>query len=289
MPGGSPAAKTTAGKESICLDLKHAQGRAIAQQLVRKADILVHNYRPGVAERLGLGEDELRQMNPGLIWVAVTGYGRHSPGARRPSTHPCAGAASGGASYQAGSALSARWESYAELCEISRRLVRANESNPDPNTSVVAASAILLALLHRERTGEGQGVYVNMLTANLYANAEDALAYDGKPPRRQPDDQLYGLSATYRLYRSADGWVFVGVGSDDEWVRLCRAVGRSDLTTDARFRSAAARLDNNDVLADALAALLATRRSSEWEDIGLTAKVGLVSADATTAGAFFSD
>ena len=150
-------------------------GRSL-NKLYVDADILVHNYRPGVAERLGLGEEELRQMNPALIWVAVTGYGRHSPGAGRPSTHPCAGAACGGASYQAGDPPYRLAGSRTPSCARSRGVwLRANESNPDPNTSVVAASAILLAFLHRERTGEGQGVYVNMLTANLYVNAEDAL------------------------------------------------------------------------------------------------------------------
>ena len=88
IAGGTPAAKTTAGKSSICVDLKQADGRRIARELSPDADVVVHNARPGVAERLGLGEDELRADNPGLIWVSLTGYGRHSPSAAAPGHAP---------------------------------------------------------------------------------------------------------------------------------------------------------------------------------------------------------
>lgn len=273
VPGGAPAAKTTAGKESVCIDLKKPEGRALARALAERADVLVHNYRPGVAERLGLGEADLRATNPGLVWVSIAGYGRHSPSAPRPATHPCAGAAMGGAGYQAGAALTAPCASIADVREMARQLIRANESNPDPNTSVVATAATLLALLHRERTGEGQAVYVNMLTANLYANADDALAYEGKPARPAPDADLLGLAPGYRLYRAASGWVFLGLGSDAERARFTAAVGRTDLAPDD---------------ADALAALFATRTADEWEAVGVAARVGLVRADAATPGIFFS-
>ena len=113
----------------------------IARQLCAGADIVVHNARPGVPERLGLGEEQLRADNPGLIWVSLTGYNRHSPAARRPSTHPCAGAAAGGAGYQAGPALTATCETLDEVREISRQLMRANEANPDPNSGVVLGGA----------------------------------------------------------------------------------------------------------------------------------------------------
>ncbi len=273
VPGGAPAAKTTAGKESICIDLKKPEGRAVARELALRADVLVHNYRPGVADRLGLGEADLRAVHPGLVWVSIAGYGRHSPSAPRPATHPCAGAAMGGAGYQAGAALTAPCDTLADVREIARQLIRANESNPDPNTSVVAASATLLALFHRERTGEGQAVYVNMLTANLYANADDALAYAGKPARVMPDAELLGLAATYRLYRAAaESWVFLGLGSEAERARFATAVGRPDLAFD-------------DV---ELTTLFASRPADEWEAVGVAARIGLVRADAATPGIFFS-
>ncbi|HXZ86825.1 MAG TPA: CoA transferase, partial [Myxococcota bacterium] len=237
LAGGGTAVKTTAGKQSICLDLKTAEGRAIAQQLAERADALLHNFRPGVPEKLGIGYAELRARNPRLIWVALNGYGPNGPGANRPSTHPCPGAAMGGAGYQGGAALTRPCTTLAEIRESARQLMRANESNPDPNSSVVCASAIALALLARERHGMGQAVYVNMLVANAYANGDDFLDYAGKPARPAIDAELHGPGAAYRLYRAREGWVFLGITSDAEWQRLCRTAGWSELARDARFAS----------------------------------------------------
>ncbi len=214
LPGGMPAVKTTAGKESICLDLKSAEGRQIVQDLARRADILLHNYRPGVPERLGIGYDELRAQNPTLVWISANGYGPAGPSAKRPSTHPVPGAAMGGAAHQAGAALDKPCTRLEEVREVSRQLMRANESNPDPNTSVVIASAALLGLLARERHGVGQSIYVNMLAANAYANGDDFLDYAGKQKRRAVDAELFGLGATYRLYPASSGWVFLALTTD---------------------------------------------------------------------------
>ena len=260
----------------MCADLKTAAGREIARELVRRADVLVHNYRPGVPERLGLGYDDLHALNPRLVWVSIAGYGRHGSGANRPATHPCAGAAMGGAGYQAASALVAPCETLADVREVARQLMRANESNPDPNTSVVAASATLLALLARERHGVGQAVYVNMLLANGYANADDAVTYAGKPPRLLPDDGLHGLSATYRLYRARTGWVFVAVGSAAEWQRACAVLERPDLASWPMTDDGA------------LGSALATRDADEWERAFVAAGVAVVRADASTPGVFFA-
>ena len=288
VPTGAPAAKTTAGKESICIDLKTPDGRGLARELVAGADVLVHNYRPGVAERLGLGYDDLCVDNPGLVWVSISGYGRRSPSANRPATHPCAGAAMGGAGYQAGAALAMPCESLADVRERARQLIRANESNPDPNTSVVAASATLLALLARRRHGVGQAVYVNMLAANGFANADDALAYEGKPSRAAVDPGLHGLAATYRLYPAGPGWVFLAVPTDGEWRRFCAAAGCTDLADDARFAAAGDRTANDEALAAVLADMFASRSAVEWERLCAASGVACVQADDATPGPFFA-
>ena len=288
IAGGTPTAKTTAGKSSICLDLKNDDGRRIARELVRTADVVVFNTRPGVAERLGLGEKELRAENAGLVYVSLTGYGRHSPGANRPATHPCAGAASGGAAFQAGSAVTAPCDTLAEVREMSRQLMRANEANPDPNTSAVAAAAVLVALLARERFGIGQAVYVNMIAANMYANADDALAYDGKPVRTPCDDEHLGFGAGYRLYRAADGWVFLAVASDAEWRRCWEAIERPDLADDLRFATTVTRRTNDAALAAEMAGVLGRRPAHVWEERFIAASVAGMRADATTPGPFFA-
>jgi crotonobetainyl-CoA:carnitine CoA-transferase CaiB-like acyl-CoA transferase len=219
----------------------------------------------------------------------VTGYPRRSPGANRPSTHPCAGAATGGAGYQGGQALATPCETLADVREISRQLMRANEANPDPNTAVVVGEAVLLALLARERFGIAQPVYVDMLTANMYANADDALQYGGKPPRPVVDDELCGLGAGYRLYRTAAGWLFLAVVSDDEWRRCWTVLERSDLAGDPRFATATARAAADDALTAAIGDVLATRPAGEWEPRFVAAGLAGLCADAATPGRFFAN
>ena len=98
--GGFGAGRVNAGKESISIDLKSAEGQKILHKLIEKTDILIHNYRPGVPERLGIGYEELSAIQPQLVYVSVNGYGPDGPGAHRPSTHPIPGAGIGGAVWQ---------------------------------------------------------------------------------------------------------------------------------------------------------------------------------------------
>ena len=287
-PDGSMAAKTTAGKQSICVDLKSVEGHRIALELARAADVVLYNTRPGVAERLGLSEADVRAGNPEAVWVSVTGYGRHSPGARRPATHPCAGAASGGATIQAGPAIGAPCPTLADVREMSRQLMRANDVCPDPISSAVAASAVLLGLLARERFGIGQAVYVNMIAANMYANSDEAVAYAGQPPSTRLDDQLLGLGAGYRLYPAAEGWVFLALTTDAEWRRGLTVMEHADLADDPRFATAAARSTHDAALAAAVAQALSRRSAVEWEDRFLACGLAGVQADAAPPGAFFA-
>ncbi len=282
------AARVNAGKESIALDLKRAEGREVVHALARTADALIHNYRPGVPERLGIGYAELRAIRPELVYVSVNGYGRAGPGAHRPSTHPIPGAGLGGALLQAGAGEPRACATLPELRETARRLFRANELNPDPNTSMAVASAALLGLRARQRLGVGQEVFVDMFGANAHANADDFVDYAGKPPRPEPDADLFGLSAVWRLYRAAAGWVFLGLARGREWERFCELTGRPDLAADPRFATRAARAEHDGELADALAALFATRAADDWEALLAGEGLGCVRADGASVGAFIA-
>jgi crotonobetainyl-CoA:carnitine CoA-transferase CaiB-like acyl-CoA transferase len=153
---------------------------------------------------------------------------------------------------------------------------------------VVVAEAVLLALLARERHGIGQAVYVNMLTANLYANADDALEYEGKPARPSTDAELTGLGAGYRLYRTADGWLFLAAATDDEWRRCAGVLDAAHLVDDPRFATAAGRTAHDAELTAVLAGLLAAHSAQEWEQRFTAAGVAGVQADASTPGPFFA-
>lgn len=230
MMVGAGAARCNTGKESICLDLKSPKARAVALRLVEKADILVHNYRPGVPERLGLDYDTLARVNPDLVYLASNGYGRKGPGAKRPSTHPIPGAALGGVVWQMGGLPPDTPLDLDQVREVTRALFRANDTNPDPNTSMVVATAAVLGLLARELTGKGQRVFVDMFGANAYANWDDFVSYPGKPERPAVDKGSFGLGPWCRLYACKSGWVFLY--ADDENAR-----GRLDASDEAALEA----------------------------------------------------
>ena len=272
---GFGAAKCNAGKESICLDLKSAAGQAIAQALGAKADVWIHNYRTGVPEKLGIGYDELAAHNPNLVYVSANGYGPGGPGAKRPSTHPIPGAALGGVAWQFGGLPPANVELDSEgLRGTARKLLRANEVNPDPNTSMVVATAALLGLAARRASGAGQKLYVDMFGANAYANWDDFLSYPGKPDRSPVDADGYGLGPLHRLYRCRDGWIFLLVASDAEWQQLAATLGLEVARDDPR-------------LEETLAARFAAGEADDFERRLAPNGVGCVRADGAEPPDFF--
>jgi crotonobetainyl-CoA:carnitine CoA-transferase CaiB-like acyl-CoA transferase len=198
------------------------------------------------------------------------------------------GAAAGGAGYQAGAALAFRCTTLEEIREISRQLFQANEANPDPSSSAVGASAVLLALLASRRHGIGQAVFVDMLTANAWANCDYFLEYQGKLSRPPVDPDLYGLEACYRLYPAKQGWVFLAVPSDREFARFCTAVEREDLARDPRFEGREARRQHDAALAAEIASLLQQRDANTWEKHLTERNVGCVRADGASVGEFFT-
>jgi crotonobetainyl-CoA:carnitine CoA-transferase CaiB-like acyl-CoA transferase len=164
--------------------------------------------------------------------------------------------------------------------EGARQFTRANEGNPDPCSTMAAQTAALLALHARQVTGHGQQAFVSMLSANQYANSDDALSYKGKPERPTLDRWVFGTSALRRLYRTGEGWVCLSAESDEAFARLAQAAGQPGLTTDARFIDRAARAAHRDELAAVLEPVFAARTADEWERVLIAAGVGCVRADA---------
>ncbi len=211
------ASKCNTGKESICIDLKSIEGQEIAQRLAANADVLLHNYRMGVPEKLGIGYETLSKINPKLIYISANGYGPYGPGAKRPSTHPIPGAALGGVLWQIGEIPDPNEQlDNVETRKLARKLLRANEVNPDPNTSMVIATTAVLGLCARNAFGHGQKIFVDMFGANAYANWDDFIGYPGKPARPEVDSNGYGHGPLYRLYETQDGWIFLAVVGERE-------------------------------------------------------------------------
>lgn len=275
--GGFGSMRCNQGKESISVDLKSDAGQELVRKLIQGADIVIHNYRPGVPERLGIGYEQLRAINPGLIYVSANGYGPSGPGAKRPSTHPIPGAAMGGAGYQAGG-VPGELLDIPGLRDASRRLMAANEVNPDPNTAVVVCASAMLGLTAREQTGMGQQIFVDMFGANAYANFDAMVDYPDKPARPPLGPELKGPSPTSRLYPARAGWVFLGITRAAEWHKFCEVTGHSDWHDD--FSS------GTDVQGK-LATLFLEKDASDWDRLFENSGVACVIADASNSAQFF--
>jgi crotonobetainyl-CoA:carnitine CoA-transferase CaiB-like acyl-CoA transferase len=283
--------KNYASKEAVQVNLQSPEGQAIVHQLIARADVLLHNFRPGVPERLTIEWETCQQINPRLIHVYVGAYGATGPHHRRPGAHPIPGALLGGALRQAGRANPpppGRPMNLEEVKETSRLLMRANEANPDPNTSQAVATAIMLALLARSRSGRGQTVEVTMLQANAWANADEAYDYSGRPPCTLPDAQCYGLNALYRLYQASEGWIFLACLTDREWKAFRVTVQRLDLLADSSFATAAARAAHDSQLIAEIEGIFSIHTAGHWERLLTASGVACVRAD-HDVGSFLED
>ena len=284
-------ARTYAGKECLQVDLQTPEGKAIVHKLIAKADVLSHNYRPGVPERLQVDWETCRQINPRLVHVWMGTYGEHGVHARRPGAHPIPGAVMGGAMRQMGWGMPpppAAVMNIEEIVEATRWIMKSNWG-PDQNTSAAVATGIILGLRARDLTGKGQPVHITMLNANAWTNADEYYDYANRPPLAMPDEELHGLHALYRLYRCREGWVFLGCLFQDEWETFCRTVQRGDLLADRRFATRAARQAHDEALSTEIAGIFAGRTAAEWEGLLIKADIGCVRADEALEGEFYAD
>jgi crotonobetainyl-CoA:carnitine CoA-transferase CaiB-like acyl-CoA transferase len=264
------AIKVLQGKESVALDLERPEARALLYRIAAKVDLVLASYRGGVAQRLGVDYQSLRKHNPRLVYLNAPGYGVDGPCARKPAFAPTIGAAMGIGLLQAGPSIPRGPNLTLE--EIKRASVRLNWSaqapgNADGCSALGVATALLLGLIARERTGVGQEMLTSMLCTTAYALSEDAVQYSGRPQRRTADLLLYGISALYRLYEAADGWVFLACPQPREWPLLSAALAEEcTLAADERFRTADDRARDDAALAEVLATVFRRHPAQVWEE-----------------------
>ncbi len=284
LGAGIGSARVNAGKRSLTVDLKSETGRRVVLQLIEAADVLIHNFRPGVPERLGIEYEQVLEINPNIVYLQCNGYGPDGPGALRPSTHPIPGAAMGGVLYQMGERVPEDLQDMDGLRLWTRRLMRANEVNPDPNTAMVITTATTLGLTTRQRTGMGQKILVDMFGANAQANHDDFLSYPGKADRGMPDEMLLGLSPTYRLYPCADdSWVFLALITDIERQRFVDVLEQSAVTPPSAEQLTA----GTEEAVQLLTVLFAQKPAADWQRLLTTAGVGCVQADGLLPSRFW--
>lgn len=268
------------GKESICIDLSKPEGRDLARELCRDADVVIQSYRAGAIERLGLDYASIRAINPDVVYLNASGYGTDGPFGHRPAYAPSIGAGAGAAMANLGlTGEDAATLTIDQIRDISRRLGGAGTTDVAQADGVACnavATAILFGLIARERSGAGQELGTSMLNTSSHMMSGFAVTWPGASPPAMVAADLTGLNALYRIYPAAGGFIFVGVLSDPEWHALAVAVGRPDLAADERFISAAARKANDAALADLLGPIFLTRPADEWEARCTPLRLGVV-------------
>ncbi len=240
-------------KKSVALNVREPEGQEVLRRLVQVSDVVVENLRPGALEKLGLGPEGMRSLNPGLVYAMISGFGR-LPG------------------YESQYAQRPAFDIVAEAMGGVMDLVGFQDRPPtftlyglaDVYSGMVAAYGVLQALFMRERTGKGQLVDVSLLDNMLALNERMVALYSvtGKEPRRGKLEHLWPRGA----YRCADGYVALNVPDDGIWARLAHAMGRPDLVEDPRSANGSSRAANEDFLQPILEAWLANKSREEVVD-----------------------
>jgi crotonobetainyl-CoA:carnitine CoA-transferase CaiB-like acyl-CoA transferase len=233
-------------KRAISVDMKTKQGIAIVRKLALTADVIICNYRPGVAERLGFGYESLCEENPGLIFVSVTGFGPDGPYADQPVYDLVVQGMSGTMPAQGNSGPP----------QMIRSVIA------DKNAAITASSAALAALLARERNdGEGQHVHVPMINAYAQLTLPDLMTGEAFRPKEKVAPFLPNI---FHVWTCADGYLVGMPIEDKQYANLCKALGLEDLAVDERFAGLGARLKNIDEMITLIDAELCDR---PWRDV----------------------
>jgi len=239
---------TNRGKRSIALDLKQPKGLEIARRLIGRADVLVQNFRPQVMERLGLGEPAMRQLNPRLIYVSISGAGDSGPYAEKRVYDPIVQGLSGFADVQA--------EAKTRRPQMIRTIVA------DKTTSVITAQAVASALYAREKTGQGQHIKVAMLDVMIaYLWPEAMMQYTVVGQEETAGDPI---ARPDLIFQTLDGYITAGTISDSEWQGFCRAAEKPELAQDKRFSTPGGRTANAAERIHLMAEVLAKRTTADW-------------------------
>ncbi len=237
------------GKKSVTIDLSRPEGQEIVRRLAARSDVLLENYKVGSLERYGLGYERLAAASPGLVYCSITGFGQTGPYRDR-------------AGYDfliqgMGGLMSITGEPEGEPMKVGVAIT-------DILTGMYAATAVLAALAHRERTGRGQHVDLALLdvqVAMLANQAENYLVTRQVPARL---GNAHPSIVPYQSFATRDGHIVIAVGNDGQFRRLCAAAGQSALADDRRFATNAARVQNRAELIAILSRVIAARGSRDW-------------------------
>ena len=236
-------------KRSVVVDLRSDEGREVVLDMARRYDILVQNFRPGSLERMGLGYERVRELNPAMVYCTISGFGVTGPYARRGGfdlvTQGMSGLMSvtghpGGPPTKVG----------VPVCDL--------------NAGMFAALGILTAYINRLKTGRGQHVDTSLLEGGIAYTFWESAMYFATGEAPGPRGSAHRLTAPYQAFETADGYVNVGAANQANWERLCAAIGREELASDTRFVEPRDRMNNLDALIETLEQTFSRKTSDYW-------------------------
>jgi CoA:oxalate CoA-transferase len=260
------------GKKSLSLNMRHEKAKEIVRDLLPEIDVLVENFRPGIMKKMGLDYESVKELNPRLVYISISGFGHTGPYSEKPAFDMVAQATGGTVSITG---------------EPGRPPVRVGFSIGDMGATLFAVSAGLAALYEREKSGRGQHIDVAMLDCQV-ALCENACARyfaTGKVPR--PIGTRHPIVTPFQVFPTQTDDMVVITFRDDEWENLCHVIGREEWAEDERFKTGADRTANHAALEPLLKEVFRTKPRDEW--LALFERAGIVSSPVNTIAQALED
>jgi len=235
------------GKKSLALDLKTLEGQEVVRRLAQRADVLVENFKTGDLRRYGLDYESLRELNPRLVYLSITGFGHTGPRAQEPG-------------------YDAALQGYTGIMSVTGEPegppMKVGVAWIDVMTGMMGAVAVLSALYEREKSGLGQHIDLSLFDVGLFAlaNLGESYLLTGKPPKRLGN--AHAQIVPYGAFPAADGWLVLAVGNDEQFARLCQVLDLPDLL--ARFPTNAERVEARKEVVEAISQVLKTQARAHW-------------------------
>jgi crotonobetainyl-CoA:carnitine CoA-transferase CaiB-like acyl-CoA transferase len=236
-------------KRGLALDLKNSKGREVLKRMVKQCDVLTENYRLGTMEKLGIGYEVLKQINPGLIYAAVSGYGKTGPLSEKPGFDLIA-------------------QGFSGLMSITGHPggppAKTGNSVADINAGILACVGILAALIHKMKTGQGQLVETSLMEAAMQQTYWQAAMFFATGISPGPLGSAHPLTAPYQAFKTKDGFINIGGANQPNWERIADTLGHPEWKTDSRFETNSVRMQHQALLASEIEKVLANDTTENW-------------------------
>jgi crotonobetainyl-CoA:carnitine CoA-transferase CaiB-like acyl-CoA transferase len=236
-------------KRSIALDIKTKEGQKIIQKLLSKSDVLIENFKAGGLEKYGLSYHQLKNTHPQLIYCSITGFGQNGPLAQEPGYDFLAQAMSGLMSITG---------------EPEESPMKVGVALSDVITGLNASTAILAALHHREKTGQGQHIDLSLLDCTLAAMTNVAQYYLTSGEMAPRLGNAHSTIVPYQAFEASDGFLILAIGNDNQFARFCEHIGKEDWINDERFSTNEARVNNRKALIPEIAKIIKEKSVENW-------------------------